>query len=312
MYNNFLSSKDYTELMTLRDWVRWGTSALNDAQVCFGHGTDNALDESLLLVLSALNLDHDLPDSYLDTRLISTEKNRIAQFFERRLTDQVPAAYITEQARFCGLTFYVNENVLVPRSPIAELIQYGFEPWLVQEPVLNILDLCTGSGCIGIACAYAFEDAQVDLGELSSAAVLVAQTNIDLHELDDRVSVIESDLFKNIPENKKYDLIVSNPPYVSIKEMKTLPAEYLNEPEMGLVAGDDGMDIVKQILVQARNYLNDDGLLVVEVGDSLGLLMDKYPDVDFLWPEFKMGGHGVFVLTAMQLDEYQTIFEEAI
>jgi len=198
----------------------------------------------------------------------------------------------------------VNENVLVPRSPIAELIQNRFAPWVEEEAVENILDLCCGSGCIGIASAYAFDWAYVDMVDISAQAIEVAQENIKRHQLEDRVSVLASDLFQNVPQ-RHYDIIVSNPPYVDAQDMADLPDEYLHEPELGLAAGDDGLDLVVPMLQQAREYLTDQGILVVEVGNSQHALQEAYPHVPFTWLDFERGGSGIFLLTAEQLDEFE-------
>jgi len=294
----------HDELITLRDWVRWGASAMTEHKVFFGHGTDNALDDALELVLGVLHLDHSLPSDYLDARVTSDEQGRLLKAFEKRIEDRIPTAYLTGRAYFYGLEFIVDENVLIPRSPIAELINDQFEPWLGGVEVNRAMDLCTGSGCIGIAMAEAFPDAEVDLLDISPSALDIAQQNIDKHHLSDRVSAIQSDVFSGLSV-ERYELIVSNPPYVSSQEMEELPAEYLAEPELALEAGDDGMDIVSQILLQAPNYLTDDGLLVVEVGASADLLMERYPNVPFMWIDFEFGGDGVFAITAEQLVEYR-------
>ena len=297
------------ELLTLRDWVRWGASQFNEHGLFFGHGTDNALDESLALVLHALYLDHAMSADYLDARVTGEEVKRIMQLFHERIDRRVPAAYLIGEARFAGLDFHVDENVLVPRSPIAELVEQGFSPWLDPEHVGSVLDLCTGSGCIGIACAYAFPQALVDLSDISPAALEVAARNIERHRLEGRVRALRADVYDGL-DGEQYDLIVSNPPYVSSAEMAELPAEYRHEPELGLEAGDDGMDVVARILAGAAGYLRPGGIMVVEVGASAELLMARYPEVPFLWLDFERGGDGVFLLTAEQLDEFRDSFEE--
>ena len=297
-------------LHTLRDLVRWGASRFNAAGLAFGHGSDNALDEALALVLHAVHLDHGLAPEYLDTRVTVVEREAIVELLEQRIERRVPAAYLTGRAYFAGLTFEVNEDVLVPRSPIAELIQEHFEPWLHSEQVQGVLDLCTGSGCIGIACAYAFPDALVDLVDISQAAIEVATRNIERHDLEDRVRVVRSDVFDGLDEGETYDLIVSNPPYVSTAEMDRLPAEYQREPRLGLEAGADGMAVVSRILQGAADYLRPGGIIVVEVGASAELLLARFPDVPFLWLDFERGGDGVFLLTADQLNEYRDCFFE--
>lgn len=300
-----------TELQTLRDWVRWAASYFNRHELFFGHGTDNALDEALELVLATLRLQHDLPESFLDARTTREEDAQLAANIESRVEQRLPLAYITGRAWFAGLEFEVNENVLVPRSPIAELILEGFHPWLSDQPVNSVLDLCCGSGCIGIACAYAFPQALVDLADISPSALDVAARNIEKHALDDRVRAIRSDVFDGL-DGERYDLIVSNPPYVSSAEMQVLPPEYAQEPSLGLEAGEDGMDVVRRILAGASDLLAPHGVLVVEVGASAELLMARYPDVPFLWLDFEHGGDGVFLFTAEQLGEFRDVFEEDI
>ncbi|WP_456413922.1 50S ribosomal protein L3 N(5)-glutamine methyltransferase [Thiolapillus sp.] len=304
-----MNLSDLNELTSIRDWVRWGASRFAEAGLFFGHGTDNAFDESLALVLHALHLDHSLPRDFLDTRLTRKEKEQVLGYLRQRLNEHVPAAYITHEAHFAGLSFYVNENVLVPRSPIAELIEAGFEPWLQADDELQILDLCTGSGCIAIACAHYLPHARVDASDISPSALEVASVNIERHQLQEQVALYRSDLFDELPGHQ-YDLIVSNPPYVSTEEMQTLPDEFQHEPALGLEAGEDGMDIVARILQEGRRFLKPGGIMIVEVGDSMEYLLARYPQVPFLWLDFERGGHGVFLLTAEQLQQYQEVFLE--
>ncbi|MCB1785511.1 MAG: 50S ribosomal protein L3 N(5)-glutamine methyltransferase [Chromatiaceae bacterium] len=296
-------------LLTLRDWVRWGASRFNEAGLHFGHGTDNALDEALALVLHVLHLGHEMPDGYLDARVTTDEADEIMQLFQARIERRVPAAYLIGEMRFAGLDFFVDRNVLIPRSPIAELIGERFAPWLEDDQVGSVLDLCCGSGCIGIACAYAFADALVDLSDVSPAALDVAVRNIERHRLEARVRALRADVYDGL-DGERYDLIVSNPPYVSRAEMEGLPAEYRHEPALALEAGEDGMDVVSRILAGGADYLRPGGIMVVEVGASADLLMARYPDVPFLWLDFERGGDGVFLLTAEQLEEFREVFEE--
>lgn len=298
---------DDQNLTTIRDFVRWGASRFNEAGLFFGHGTDNALDEALTLVLHALYLNHALPEQYLESRLSEGERSKVLELFSRRIEDRVPAAYLTGIAQFAGLEFFVNPHVLVPRSPISELIEHGFSPWVDPDNVEAVLDLCTGSGCIAIGCAYAFAEARVDAADISPEALQVARINVERHRLQDRMDVVESDLFAAL-EGRTYDLIVSNPPYVGEQELRDLPPEYYREPAIGLAAGEKGLDIVVRILRDASRFLSPDGIIVVEVGSAAEALTKTYPEVPFLWLEFERGGEGVFLLTADQLDEYQAVF----
>ena len=287
-------------LTTIRDYIRWSTSQLRNAECYYGHGTDNALDDALMLVLHALSLDHSLPELYYDCHITEPEKTAIVKLIDQRISTRKPSAYLTGTAYFCGLPFIVNEAVLVPRSPFAELIEHGFSPWLDQIDVNRILDLCTGSGCIAIACAYAFDNILIDAIELSSEALEVAQQNCKKHQVESQVQLIQSDLFSALTD-QKYDLIVSNPPYVSELEMQDLAPEFHQEPRLGLTSKENGLAIVKQILKEAIDYLTPQGLLIVEVGNSAEALVEAYPKVPFLWLDFERGGQGVFLLTAQQL-----------
>ena len=289
-----------TRLNTLADFVRWGASAFNHAQLHFGHGTNNAVDEALNLVLHAVNLDHDIPPWLLETRLTEAEKHVVYTLLRQRVETRKPYAYLTQHARFAGLDFYVDERVLVPRSPIAELIEKGFEPWIAPERVHRILDLCTGSGCIAIACAQAFPEARVEATDISAAALEVARINVEKLQAGSRVKLRQADLFRGLSA-ARYDIIVSNPPYVDAEDMRTLPEEHRAEPALGLAAGVDGLDIVRRILAEAPAYLAPDGILVVEVGNSRWALEQAYPEMPFTWLEFERGQAEVFLLNAAQL-----------
>jgi ribosomal protein L3 glutamine methyltransferase len=297
-------------LITIADFIRWGASRFNAAGLCFGHGTDNALDESAQLVLHAVHLGHDLPAAYRDCRLTPAERVAVSDLIERRVVERLPAAYLTGRAWFAGLEFDVDPSVLVPRSPIAELIEAGFEPWIDGERVGRVLDLCTGSGCIGIAAAHYLPDADVDLTDISPAALAIARRNVERHGVGDRVRVLESDLFSALSSNR-YDAIVSNPPYVSRAEFDSLPPEYRREPELGLLGGLDGLDFALRILKEAGRHLADGGILILEVGGSAPELERRLPRVPWTWLEFERGGEGVLLLTREQIDRFQVDFDEA-
>ena len=295
-------------LSTARDLIAWGAQRFSSAGLAFEHGTDNAGDEAAALVLHALGISYDQPDSLLDNEVTAAERARIIELLEQRVTTRKPAAYLINEAWFAGLPFYVDERVLVPRSPIAELIEDGFAPWIEPARIHRVLDLCTGSGCIGIACAYAFPDARIDATDISGTVLAVARENVARHDLAGRVQLIESDVFGNLSGNV-YDIIVSNPPYVPATEMEQLPDEFLHEPAAGLVAGNDGLDIVVRILKDASRYLAVDGILVVEAGYSQDSLVAQFPEVPFIWLEFEYGGEGVFLLEAAQLAIHQATFD---
>ena len=299
------------DLTTIRDLIRWGASRFNAAGLSFGHGTDNAFDEARALLCHALHLPFQFAPDYLGARLTDSEREAVGALFAQRIDTRKPAAYLTHEAWFAGLSFYVDERVLVPRSPMAEWIERGFAPWLEADDVDRVLDLCTGSGCIAIACAAHFSNAEVDAVDISAEALEVAKQNIERHDLDDWVHLFQSDLFEKLP-TEQYQLIISNPPYVAADEMQTLPDEYRHEPEIGLRADKGGLDIVARILAEAGDYLSDDGILVVEVGNTEEMLVECFPDVPFVWLDFERGGHGVFLLEAAQVREYQPLFAAAL
>jgi len=288
------------ELATVRDFVRWGASAFVRRGLVFAHGTDNALDESFHLTLWALKLPPDLPAIYLEATLTQPERALVWKLLNERLNSRKPAAYIMGEIQFCGLPFTVDERVLIPRSPIGEMIGKHFHPWLTSSPT-RILDLCAGSGCIGIACAYAFPEAEVDLAELDFGALQVAKSNILRHRAHPQVRAWESDLFAGLPSDARYELIVSNPPYVPTAEVDELAPEFRHEPRLALEAGADGMEIVVRLLAEAPHYLTDDGLLVCEIGGSQEEFLARFPDLPVSWPDFERGGDGVFVIGRREL-----------
>ncbi|WP_407351882.1 50S ribosomal protein L3 N(5)-glutamine methyltransferase [Luteimonas sp. R10] len=296
------------ELQTIIDLIRYGASRFNAAGLTFGHSYDNALDEATQLTLHALHLPHDLPPAYGQSRVTLAEKEEVLGLFLRRIEERVPAAYLTGEAWFAGLSFKSDGRALVPRSPIAELIETGFEPWLGGREVRRALDLCTGSGCIAIAMAHYNPDWHVDGADLSDDALALAaenQARLQAHN----VRLLKSDLFSAL-QGEHYDLIVSNPPYVTNDETDALPPEYSYEPEMGLRAGDDGLDLVLKILRDAPLHLREDGLLICEVGESERALTALLPDLPLVWVEFKVGQMGVFVVECHDLVKHNVRIAE--
>ena len=299
------------ELVTIRDFIRFTVSCLRSADVHVGHGTEDHFAEATALIMQSLSLQWSADAEILDAKLLRSEKQAIVDLLDKRINERTPLGYLLNLSYFCGHPFYVDERVLIPRSPIAELIEDRFAQWLENEPQ-RILDLCTGSGCIAIALAYVYPDAIIDAADISLDALSVAAVNVEHHQVAaENVNLIESDLFSKLP-NQRYDLIVSNPPYVDAEDMADLPEEYQREPELALAAGVDGLDIVRKILADAADCLTEDGLLVVEVGNSEWALAQSFPEVEFDWVEFKRGGSGVFVLTAQQCRFYQQMFREAV
>ncbi|QHQ27703.1 50S ribosomal protein L3 N(5)-glutamine methyltransferase [Xanthomonas albilineans] len=282
------------ELHTLIDLIRYGTSRFNAAELSFGHSYDNALDEATHLVLNALHLPHDLGPAYGSARVTTPEKAQVLALFERRIAERIPAAYLTGEAWFAGLSFKSDARALVPRSPIAELIEAGFEPWLAGRAVSRALDLCTGSGCIAIAMGHYNPNWQVDAVDISDEALALAAENKQ-RLLADNVALVKSDLFAGLG-GRRYELIVTNPPYVTHAETDALPPEYAHEPELGLRAGEDGLDLALKILRDAPAHLSEDGLLICEVGESERALVQLLPEVDFAWIEFKVGQMGIFAV----------------
>lgn len=279
---------------------------LEDAGLVFGHGTENAHDEAAWLVIHALGFSPAEPLPEPSAPVQAAETARVENLLLRRIQTRKPLAYLLNSAWFAGLEFYVDERVIVPRSPIAELIAREFSPWLTAPP-RRILDLCTGSGCIAIACARQFDDVLVDATDISADALDVAEINRRKHRLEDKVTLIQADVFGGLPQ-RNYDIIVSNPPYVDAGAMAELPAEYRTEPKLALAAGEDGLTIVRRILAGAVEYLSPEGILVCEVGDSEEALMAAFPAIGFVWLDFEFGGHGVFLLTAEDLCAHRDSF----
>lgn len=287
------------DLQTVRDYLRFASSRFAASSLFFGHGTDNVWDEAVQLVMRSLHLPLENNTLFLDARLTREERTLIVDRINRRVNERVPLAYLLGEAWFMGMPFNVDERVLVPRSPIGELLENGLQPWLGDTPVTRVLDLCTGSGCIGIGAAMVFDEAEVDLSDISEDALAVAESNIELHGVGDRVRTVKSDVFASV--TGKYDVILSNPPYVDAQDLATMPEEYRHEPELGLAAGQDGLDIAHRILAGAADHLTENGLLIVEVGNSWVALDEAYPELPFTWLEFENGGDGVFLLRAEDL-----------
>lgn len=289
------------ELLTLRDHLRFMVSRFNESGLFFGHGSNNAWDEAVYLLLHTLHLPIDRLEPFLDARLTPCERTTVAEMIRRRVEERVPAAYITREAWLGDYRFYVDERTIVPRSFIAELIEEQFEPWL-EDPwsVSSALDLCTGSGCLAILTALAFPGAHVDAVDLSPDALDVAARNVTDYELEDRVRLVHSDLFSGLA-GRRYDLIISNPPYVNAKSMAALPAEYRHEPEMALASGPDGLDLVRRMLREARSHLNPGGLLIVEIGHNRDDLEAAFPTTPFTWLETAAGNEYVFMLREDEL-----------
>jgi ribosomal protein L3 glutamine methyltransferase len=287
------------ELQTVADYLRWMTTKLSRSSVHYGHGTDNAWDEALALLCGRLGVAPEKIEFVLSARLTQVERRELVRLLERRIVHRVPVPYLVGEAWFAGRRYLVEPGVLIPRSPIAELITSEFAPWLTRFPD-RILDLCTGSGCIGIACAHAFPYAEVVLSDIDDSALALAARNVSLHNVGDRVSVVRADVFEGL-DAATFDLIVTNPPYVNAADLANMPAEFLHEPRLALAAGDDGLDIVRRILTGAPKWLAEDGALIGEVGNSAHDLLTAFPELPFVWPELQHGGHGVFVLDAVGL-----------
>ncbi len=289
-------------LQTLRDLVRFGATTFNSHELFFGHGTDNAVDEAWALATHVLHLPPEEAAEYLDARLTRSEITAVYDLYRARVETRKPAAYLTQEAWFAGLSFYVDERVLVPRSPIAELIGAGFSPWVDAASVGRVLDLCCGSGCIGIAAAHALPAARVDLADVDPGALEVARINVGRHGLGERVSVVASDLFSGL-SGRTYDLILCNPPYVGTAEYAGLPPEYGHEPRIGLLSGEQGMDHPLAVLAGAAQHLSPGGVLVLEVGASRPALEAALPRLEATWIAFEHGGEGVAVIERRALLE---------
>jgi len=286
---------------TVRDVLRYAVSRFNQAGLAFGHGTSNAYDEAAYLVLHTLHLPIDLLEPFLDARLTHEEIDSVLKVIERRAKDRVPAAYITQEAWMHGHRFHVDERVIVPRSFIGELLQDGLQPYVEDpEQVGAVLELCTGSACLAILAAYAFPNADIDAVDLSGAALEVATRNVQEYQLEERIALFEGDLYAPLPE-RRYDVIITNPPYVNAASMKALPPEYQHEPEMALAGGADGMDIVRRIIKDARNWLTDDGVLVVEIGNERENVEAAFGGLDLVWLSTSAGDDQVFLIQACDL-----------
>ncbi|MEM7405953.1 MAG: 50S ribosomal protein L3 N(5)-glutamine methyltransferase [Pseudomonadota bacterium] len=288
------------ELRSAVDMIRWAASTMTAHGVYHGHGFDNAVDEALHLVLRTLHLPADIPDTLLESWLTRDERAAIAARVRRRVEERKPAAYLTGRARFAGLEFDVDERVLVPRSPIAELIECGFAPWVDCDSVDKVLEIGTGSGCISVACAVHMPWVHIVATDISTEALALARRNATANGVDDRVSFVTGDLFTDV--EGRFDLIVSNPPYVALADLAAAPPEFHHEPVVGLAAGEDGLDVVGRMLKEAAHYLSPRGVLVVEVGVSRRYLEAAFPDLPFQWPEFERGGEGVFVIEREPLE----------
>jgi len=295
-----------TQSLSVAQLLDEGEAMFIAHDIYFGHGTDSAWDEAVSILSYVLDFPPNADRSLMTNILTNDEAIRIRSLFGRRVKERLPAPYITGQAWFCGLPFMVDERVIIPRSPIAALITNYFEPWLPFNPG-RILDLCTGGGCIGISCAYGFDDAEVVLSDISADAVAVANINIQNHRLEGRVVAIQSDLFEEL-KGQRFDLIISNPPYVDLEDLASMPAEFRHEPELALASGHDGLDFTRRLLQEATEYLSEDGVLIVEVGNSCVALERAFPSIPFFWFDFDEGDGGVFMLTQAQLAEHIEMF----
>lgn len=292
-----------TNLQTIRDWLRYAVSRFENSDIFYGHGTDNSYDEAVWLIMSALHLPHDTLNNFLDARLTAEESQHLATLIEKRVTDHTPTAYLVNEAWLRGFKFYVDERVIVPRSFIAELLEDGLQPWVeFPEMVESAADICTGSGCLGVLLADAFPNAHIDVVDISPDAIDVCNINIGRYGLEHQIQAVQSDMFTAL-KGRKYDVIISNPPYVDAPSMSELPEEYRKEPQLALGSGVAGLDHTHTLLTQAAEYLNDGGILVVEIGHNRDALHEAYPDLPFTWLDTSAGDQFVFMLTKEDLIE---------
>ena len=292
-----------TELSSIRDWLRYTVSQFESSDIFFGHGTSNAYDEAVWLIFGFLHLPHDTIENFLDASLTGKEKKDLLFLIEKRIKDKIPTAYLLNEAWLRDYKFYVDERVIIPRSLIAESLSENLYPWIDDpEKIFSALDLCSGSGCLGIMMAHSFQNAIIDLVDLSEKALQVAEININHYGLNDRTELIQSDLFDAL-QDKKYDLIISNPPYVNQASVDSFPMEFLKEPSMALGSGEEGLDHTIRIINEAKRYLNDDGILIVEIGHNKEVLLNKFPKLKFQWLDISLGNDFVFMLQKSQLPD---------
>jgi len=289
------------DFITVRDWLRWAVSRFTEAQLFFGHGTDNAFDEAAYLILFALHLPPDRLDPFLDARLSRSERLAVFNIVEQRVVRRVPAAYLTHEAWLGEYRFYIDERVIVPRSYFAELLDERLAPWITHpERIQTALDLCTGSGCLAILMAYAFPGADIDAVDISADALAVARRNVDAYQLGNRIRLVRSDLLTELA-GRRYDLIICNPPYVTAEAMANLPAEYRREPPLALGSGEDGLEVIRRLLDTAAGHLTPEGLLLVEVGHNRHLADAAFPDISFNWIDTPSGEGKVFLISRADL-----------
>lgn len=300
-----LKEQSLNSLHTIKDWIRFGIGQSYAHNLFYGHGSDNPTDEIIALILRTLELPLDLDTLFLTTNLLPLEKEALFEKLRLRIDERLPVSYLLNEAVFCSQSFYIDQRVLIPRSPVSELIEEQFSPWIEPEKVTSLCDMCTGSGCIGIAAALHLPNLEhTTLVDISQDALDVAKINIARFGLEDYVKPIHSDLWENVSADSKFDVIISNPPYVPKSSMDALPDEYLHEPQFALDGGDDGLYLVDKILADAHNYMSKNGILIVEVGEAQPYLEEKYPNIPFTWLQFINGGEGVFLLTAQELLEH--------